>query len=197
MTGLEKMVSQIVDEAKAEAESRVKAAQEEAGKIVSEAKAEAEKLIGQSLEQSETDAANYLERVKSSADLQRRTVILQAKQEVIAAVLEKAYTSLNTMDEKAYFEMIRKMLEKFTLSESGEIYFSAADLNRLPAGFEKEISDIAAKKGGSLTLKKESKEIENGFILVYGGIEENCTFRALFNTQKDVLQDKIHQELFA
>lgn len=197
MTGLEKMVSQIVDEAKAEAESRKKAAQEEADKIVSEAKAEAEKLIGQSLEQSETDAANYLERVKSSADLQRRTVILQAKQEVIAAVLEKAYTSLDTMDEKAYFEMIRKMLEKFTLSESGEIYFSATDLNRLPAGFEKEISDIAAKKGGSLTLKKESKEIENGFILVYGGIEENCTFRALFNTQKDVLQDKIHQELFA
>lgn len=197
MTGLEKMVSQIVDEAKAEAESRKKAAQEEADKIVSEAKAEAEKLIGQSLEQSETDAANYLERVKSSADLQRRTVILQAKQEVIASVLEKAYTSLDTMDEKAYFEMIRKMLEKFTLSESGEIYFSAADLNRLPAGFEKEISDIAAKKGGSLTLKKESKEIENGFILVYGGIEENCTFRALFNTQKDALQDKIHQELFA
>lgn len=197
MTGLEKMVSQIVDEAKAEAESRVKAAQEEADKIVSEAKAEAEKLIGQSQEQSETDAANYLERVKSSADLQRRTTILQAKQEVIASVLDKAYTSLNTMDEKAYFEMIRKMLEKFTLSESGEIYFSAADLNRLPAGFEKEISDIAAKKGGSLTLKKESKEIENGFILVYGGIEENCTFRALFNTQKDVLQDKIHQELFA
>lgn len=197
MTGLEKMVSQIVDEAKAEAESRKKAAQEEADKIVSEAKAEAEKLIGQSQEQSETDAANYLERVKSSADLQRRTVILQAKQEMIASVLEKAYTSLDTMDEKAYFEMIRKMLEKFTLSESGEIYFSAADLNRLPAGFEKEISDIAAKKGGSLTLKKESKEIENGFILVYGGIEENCTFRALFNTQKDVLQDKIHQELFA
>lgn len=197
MTGLEKMVSQIVDEAKAEAESRKKAAREEADKIVSEAKAEAEKLIGQSQEQSETDAANYLERVKSSADLQRRTTILQAKQEVIASVLEKAYTSLDTMDEKAYFEMIRKMLEKFTLSESGEIYFSAADLNRLPAGFEKEISDIAAKKGGSLTLKKESKEIENGFILVYGGIEENCTFRALFNTRKDALQDKIHQELFA
>lgn len=197
MTGLEKMVSQIVDEAKAEAESRVNGAKEEADKIVSEAKAEAEKLIEQSSEQSETNAANYLERVKSSADLQRRTVILQAKQEVIASVLEKAYASLNTMDEEAYFGMIRKMLEKFTLSESGEIYFSAADLNRLPAGFDKEISGIAAKKGGSLTLMKESKDIENGFILVYGGIEENCTFRALFNTQKDALQDKIQQELFA
>lgn len=197
MTGLEKMVSQIVDEAKAEAEGRVNDARAEADKIVSEAKAEAEKLIGQSADQAETNAANYLERIKSSADLQRRTVILQAKQEVIASVLEKAYASLNTMDEKAYFDMVRKMLEKFTLSESGEIYFSAADLKRLPAGFEKEISDIAAKKGGSLALMKESKDIENGFILVYGGIEENCTFKALFNTQRDALQDKIHQELFA
>lgn len=197
MTGLEKMVSQIVDEAKAEAESRLNTAREEADKIVSEAKAEADKLLEQKSEQSETSAANYLERIKSSADLQRRTLILQAKQEVIASVLEKAYASLNTMDEEAYFAMIRKMLEKFALSESGEIYFSAADLKRLPAGFEKEISAIAAKKGGSLTLQKESKGIENGFILVYGGIEENCTFRALFNTQRDVLQDRIHQELFA
>ena len=93
--------------------------------------------------------------------------------------------------------MIRKMLEKFVLSDSGEIYFSAADLKRLPDGFEKEITAIAQKKGGSLTLKKEGREIENGFILVYGGIEGNCTFRALFNTQRDALQDKIHQELFA
>ena len=156
MTGLEKMVSQIVDEAKAEAESRLNTAREEAEKIVSEAKAEADKLLEQKSEQSETSAANYLERIKSSADLQRRTLI---QQEVIASVLEKAYASLNTMDEEAYFAMIRKMLEKFALSESGEIYFSAADLKRLPAGFEKEISAIAAKKGGSLTLQKESKGI--------------------------------------
>ena len=93
--------------------------------------------------------------------------------------------------------MIRKVLEKYALAEAGEIYFSAADLKRLPAGFEKEISEIAAKKGGSLTLQKDSKEMENGCILVYGGIEENCTFRALFNAKKDRLQDVIHQELFA
>ena len=70
MTGLEKMVSQIVDEAKAEAESRLNTAREEADKIVSEAKAEADKLLEQKSEQSETSAANYLERIKSSADLQ-------------------------------------------------------------------------------------------------------------------------------
>ena len=197
MTGLEKMISQIVEEAETEAKGREDAARAEADKITSEAKAEAEKLSADILAQSEADAANYLERIKSSADLQRRTQILRAKQEVISSVLEKAYAALSEMDADAYFAMIRKMLEKYVLSEKGEIYFSAGDLERLPAGFENEISAIAAKKGGSLTLQKDGRAIEKGFILVYGGIEENCTFRALFNTQRDDLQDKIHQELFA
>ena len=197
MTGLEKMISQIVEEANVSAEAKVAAAKAEAEEIVSKAKAEAEKISEEISGQSETDAQNYLERIKSSADLQRRTAILQAKQEVIASVLEKAYASLNDMEDDAYFAMIRKMLEKYALAEAGEIYFSATDLKRLPAGFEKEISDIAAKKGGALTLQKDSKEIENGFILVYGGMEENCTFRAMFNARKDDLQDIIQRELFA
>ena len=65
--------------------------------------------------------------------------------------------------------MIRKMLNSFTLASEGDIYFSSADLKRLPAGFEKEIEEIAAKKGGVLRLAKESKNIEGGFVLVYGG----------------------------
>ena len=122
---------------------------------------------------------------------------MQAKQEVIAQVLDKAYEALNGKSDEEYFDLIRKMLDKFVLDSEGDIYFSEADLKRMPSGFEKEIEAVAEKKGGKLTLSKTSKEIENGFILVYGGIEENCTFRSLFNTQRDVLQDKIHQELFA
>lgn len=197
MTGLEKMIGQIVDEAEAEAKGRREAAEAEAQKIVSEAKAEAEKLSAEIAGKAETDAAGYLERIKSSSDLQRRTAILRAKQEVIGDVLEKAYAALNNMDADAYFAMIRKMLEKYVLPENGEICFSDADLKRLPAGFEKQISDIAAAKGGTLSLRKTGKEMENGFILIYGGVEENCTFRSLFNTRRDDLQDKIHQELFA
>ena len=197
MTGLEKMIGQILEEANSTAREKVAEAALEAEELVSQARAEAQKLSEEILGQSQTDVKNYLDRVKSSADLQRRTAILKAKQEVIASVLEKAYASLNDLETDAYFDMIRKILEKYALAEDGEIYFSAADLDRLPAGFEKEISDIAARKGGSLILKREGKEIENGCILVYGGVEENCTFRALMGAKKDRLQDVIHQELFA
>lgn len=123
-------------------------------------------------------------------------MLLRAKQDVIANVLNKAYNRILALDAEAYFDMIRRMLDEFVLGESGVIYFSARDLGRMPAGFEAEIQGAAAKKGGALSLAKESKEMEGGFILVYGGIEENCTIKALFDAKRDELSDKVHGLLF-
>ena len=66
----------------------------------------------------------------------------------------------------------------------------------MPAGFEKKIEAAAKEKGGSLVLKKEPKAIADGFVLVYGGIEENCTLRALFDAKRDQLQDQVNAILF-
>ena len=194
MTGLEKMISQIVDEATESAREMTAQAEAEAAKIAQAAEADVQKQKEELSKKSQADTEAYMERIKSSADLQRRTAILRAKQDVIAQVLEKAYASLQSMDEDAYFDMLRKMLRKFVQQEEGEIYFSA---ERMPKSFQADINTIAKEKGGALKLAKESRQIENGFILVYGGVEENCTFRALFNTQRDRLQDIIHEKLFS
>ena len=66
----------------------------------------------------------------------------------------------------------------------------------MPADFEKKIEAAAQENGGRLTLKKEPKEIPDGFILVYGGVEENCTLKALFDAKKDQLQDRVNEMLF-
>ena len=66
----------------------------------------------------------------------------------------------------------------------------------MPADFEKKIEAAAQENGGSLTLQKEPKEIPDGFILVYGGVEENCTLKALFDAKKDQLQDRVNEMLF-
>ena len=38
--------------------------------------------------------------------------------------------------------------------------------------------------------------IDNGFILTYGGIEENCTIRAMFDAKRDELADSVYRMLF-
>lgn len=128
MTGLEKMKSQILSEARALADNKVEEAKADAQKITSQAEAEAEKSSELAQRKSEADVKAYEERVASAIDLKRRTRILEAKQEVIADVLKKAYDSLIAMDEKEYFALLLKMLDKYALPEAGEIFLQLLTL---------------------------------------------------------------------
>ena len=129
-------------------------------------------------------------RVDSSMDMQRKQAVLAAKQDVISGVLKAAYDAVMNLDDEKYFEMLEKLLEKNVLPEAGEIRFSAKDLGRMPAGFPDKIKNIAASKGGSLTVSGEPEKMDGGFLLVYGGIEENCTISAVFASKREKLSEK-------
>ena len=194
MTGLDKIISQILEDAGKEAQEISEKAKSEAEAVLAEAeegckKIAAEKLAG--------EATSYMERIKSSAELKKRQAVLLAKQQVITDMLEQAYEALLKKEGEEYFALIGKMLDKYVLPKTGEIYFSEKDLDRMPQGFEAVIEKAAVSKGGSLTLVKEPKNIDGGFILVYGGIEENCSFRALLAARRDELSDKVHAMLFS
>lgn len=197
MTGLDKMINQILDEANSSANDTLEKARQTSQEIIDTAKVEADKLEKEISGKSEADIANFKDRMVSSNDLKRRTAILTAKQEVIADVLAKAYESIMSKGDAEYYDIIRKMLKEFAHAEAGVVYFSAKDAGRLPSGFEKEAEEIAAKKGGSLTVSKETRNIDGGFVLAYGGIEENCSIKALFDSKKDELQDKVQRLLFS
>ena len=197
MAGLDKMKSQILNEAKAAADAKTAKANAEAEAILGDAKAEAEKRQSSISKKSAAQVANYKDRVVSSIDLQRRTKILGAKQEMIAAVLEKAYETVTGFGDKEYFDMILKLLGKYALAQEGEIFFSSADLKRMPVSVEQDAQQKAQANGGSLKVSRKGMNIENGFVLVYGGIEENCTLRAMFDAKRDELADKVHRMLFS
>ena len=112
-------------------------------------------------------------------------------------MLEKSYDTLLAMPAEQYFPFLKQVLTRYALPEKGEICFSKQDLDRMPAGYMEELQAVAAEKGGSLTLSKEQRALDGGFILIYGGIEENCTIRALFDARRETLQDQVHGLLFA
>lgn len=197
MTGLEKITDQIQEEAKASAARRLEAAQKEADAVIAEAKEVCAAMETETAEKIAAMKVNYEGRIKSSAEQQRRTALLRAKQEIIAEVIEEARLTLKKKDAQSYFLTLEKILKTYALAENGEIYFSSEDLARMPADFEKKIKTAAKEKGGSLVLKKEPKAIADGFVLVYGGVEENCTLKALFDAKKDELQDKVNAILFS
>lgn len=197
MTGLEKMKSQILDEAGKAADVKVAEAKAQAEELIQAARTEAAREAESISRKSEAEVANYKERAASSMDLQKRSRILEAKQAVIAEVLDKAYEKVSTMEKDEYFSMLLKLVGKYALAQAGEICFSAKDLERLPSGFEEQAGEIAAGKGGSLKVSRETRDIPNGFVLVYGGVEENCTLKAMFEAKRDELADKVNHLIFS
>ena len=189
MTGLEKMVSQILEEADASAAVMISDAEKKAAEILGEAGEKADKIRQQ--------RKSYEERTASAADMKKRTAVLAAKQELIGKVIADACDRVKNLDEGKYFEILKSMAEKYLLPREGEICFSKKDLERMPANFREEIKGLAQKKGGTLEISGEARNIDGGFILVYGGIEENCSIDAMFAEKRDELLDQVRKILFA
>ena len=121
---------------------------------------------------------------------------MKAKGEIIDETISKALEELKSLDDAAYFDVILNVIESNVQSKDGQIRFSKKDLDRMPAQMEEKISSIAQSAGGSLVLSKDAADIDDGFVLVYGDIEENCTFDALFAAKRDELRDIANKNLF-
>ena len=93
--------------------------------------------------------------------------------------------------------MLLRLAAAHALPQAGEMVLSPRDRERLPADFPGKLQEVLPE-GASLTISARTEPgIQGGFLLVYGGIEENCTFRALFDAKEEELQDLANRVLFS
>lgn len=197
MTGLEKILNAIEADAKHAADVVLQQAKQEAEQIMAAAKALADEKCAEIAGRAGADVQAAISRGESAAALQEKKVLLDAKQHLISEIISKARKSLDSLPEQEYTELILKLVSKYAHQKPGRILFSAADKKRLPADIDKRIKDaLAGKSKAELTVSEENAEISGGFLLVYGDIEENCTFDALFEAAREDLQDKVNAFLF-
>ena len=197
MAGIEKIVDQIVAQANSSRDEKLNEAKAKKLEIENAARDEAEKIREGIESRSKVEVANYKERIVSTADTLRKKAILAAKQEMISDTIHKAYEKALAMDNKAYFDSVVKMVEEYAEKGKGKIYFSEKDRGRLPIDLSSRIEQAARKKGSELEVARESVDIDGGFVLVYGGVEINCSIKAIFDAKISELQDMVQKNLFA
>ena len=197
MSGLDKIIGHIRSEAEDEVKAVLEKAKAEAENLKKDAEAKAAAECDRNAKKSEAEVRSILERGESSAELRKKQLLLGKKQELINETIAKAREGLLAMDDAAYFGAIRKLFAKNVLGREGEIAFNEKDLARLPKDLIGELQKAAAEKGGSIRLAEKPADIDGGFILSYGGIEENCSFQALIDDGMEILQDKVQKVLFA
>ena len=197
MTGIEKILKAIEEDAQAEYNSVLAQAENTASEILTAAKQEAEQKCVQIAEKSAAEVAATIRRAESAAALQEKKILLEAKQQILSNIITKARDTLANLSDSEYIDIILHMVKKNAHNSTGKILFSASDQKRLPVDFNDKLkAALSDKPSAALTVSDKSAAIDGGFILVYGDIEENCSFDAMFSASKELLLDKVHSLLF-
>ncbi len=197
MTGLEKIIKQIESDAEAKAMDVLGKAKEEADAVLDAARREAEEARRTILEDGEAAYSNLTAMSQSATNLEIRKEMLLFKQALIDETIKEARESLYALPLTEYFSILKKIIVRYALPKGGEVCLNAEDAKRVPKLFEQEVNDALREKGGKLTLSGETRPIDGGFVLRYGGVEENCSFKALFEEVQEHLQDRVQSVLFS
>lgn len=197
MAGLENIIRQIGAEADDTVSAIRAEAQEKAAGILEKARDMAAAALTKADSDAEAEAAKTAQRFASQAETLKKQAFLGAKQEMIAACIEKAKAQVLGQDAASYFAMIVKMIGQHLSAKDGVLYLSKKDKARLPEGFAGKVAEMAKEKGGSVRIADEAADIDGGFVLAYGGIEENCSVSAIFEEKAEELADTVGKLLFS
>lgn len=196
MSGLDEILNIIKSQQKENEDRIIKSAENKANEIKSEADQKAEKAYSDYMIKAKADQEREYENSCSSIDASMKRKILKCKVEMIDSVIENTVNKLKNLPANEYFKILEKLIIKHLRSGEGVLYLCKNDLNRIPDDFVKKISIIAEKNGSSIKLSDVPADISDGFVLQYGLVSENCSFRAIIESEKDSVRDTAAKILF-
>ena len=169
--GLEAVKEEIIRNAKEQSNSLTAEARKEANRVMKEA----EKKIEEMKEKSDTQTKRLLDIIKrqeiTSAELENKKMLLEAKKQVIESVFMEAKKGLEILDDKKRESYIKKLLEKTKNDiEIAHVYCNKKDAKFLK-GFDVKSIDII---GGLLVENKDKTiRVDYSFETLLQSIKEN------------------------
>ena len=225
MNGIEKITQRISAEAQTEIDRLLSEARAEADKIAAKYQAQADAEAADLETRNKKAAAEREERLAGTAQMEARKVLLSAKQEMVEKTYALALEKLCAMPEERYVQVLAELLVQASSTGREEVIFSPADRDRVGKAAVAKANETLAKQaapdvpqGGSkvtdllskvatsvtaiakgtamLTLSKETRVIQGGFILKDENVEVNCTFDTLVRLQKAETAGMVAKKLF-
>lgn len=198
MSNLDNLTSKIISDAEVKKKEILNEANKKADIIIKNKIEEANKKASSILEKAELESHTIKERVASKTELEIRNKKLEAKQQVIEKVFEKAKIKLQSMNSEKLEEFIRNSIMNLNIDGDEEIILNVNDRGRLPVTFLEDINKELEAQGkmGKLTFGERNYTIDGGFILSKDGIEINNSFVELVNSLKYDLEYEVGKILF-
>ena len=182
MSNLDKLVAEILQQAQKEANRMLTKAKTENSEFSEKENKKIQREIDIIEQKSKEEAISLKERIVSNANLKSRDMILQAKEELVDRILEKALERLKNIDKDSYLEFVENTLKKLNISENAEIILSRKMKNILGDEiFGYKVSDVVVESGCSI---KDGKVVFNN------------EFSNLLEFNKEDLEREILKKIF-
>ncbi|MDI3535069.1 MAG: V/A-type H+/Na+-transporting ATPase subunit [Thermosediminibacterales bacterium] len=198
MEGMQRIKEKIIEDANKQADTLIKEAEKEAERILAQGKKEAERKKKALQEKAVKESEEAKKKIMSMAELEMRKQMLAVKQRMVDEAFERALKKLQSLEGKEYEEIITKMLEKAVETGDEEIIFSPADAKKLKPEFLENLNKNLAVRGvkPKLSISKETRDIQGGFILKSKGVEINSSFDSIIRMERDEIESQIAAILF-
>ena len=164
---------------------------EKCAQIMAQAKLDADKISAEIADRAQSKVKQMQAASKSRCDLETRNAFLKRRREEIDKTYSEILNKMKNLPDEDYFELIYTFAKKLS-GMSGVVLLNKKDMNRLPKDFIARLEECGVKA----ELSKAPCDIESGFILKCGDIEENMDFSAILSEKRDIIEDFINQELF-
>lgn len=164
---------------------------EKCAQIMAQAKLDADKISAEIADRAQSKVKQMQAASKSRCDLETRNAFLKRRREEIDKTYSEILNKMKNLPDEDYFELIYTFAKKLS-GMSGLVLLNEKDMNRLPKDFLARLEECGVKA----ELSKMPCDIESGFILKCGDIEENMDFSAILSEKRDAIEDFINQELF-
>ena len=195
MTGLERIKEKILIQSQENCDKIIQDANMQAKSIIRQARDDANSKAFEIINKADKNAVRKNAVSKSTAESITRNRYLEIRNAILNDVISAAYLEIEKFSDEKYFDMIKRLCVKNILTGECTMHLNGYDLGRLPENFEYSINEEIYEKG-AVMICSEAVDIENGFILRYGDVEVNCTFRSVFDESMDSLKDMLSAFMF-
>lgn len=195
MNGLEQILLKIEDDGKAEAKKITDDAERESASYIAAAEKSAKKDAEIIINAAQKKAHQLIENAESGSLSYIKRQELAAKSEIISDCISTALKEMESARTDKYFEMLFKLILKYSHENQGELRLNETDMERMPEDFIEKVNKSLSEKNASVILAQKPYDIKPGCVIAYGEIEENCTFDALIEEKKDEIKDRLYKRL--
>lgn len=195
MTGIEKIVAKIHEDAVEDSRRIVEEADKQADRLLSEAAAAARASAAEVIRAAEEEREEIERRAVSMAGLEVRKMRLELKQKLLQQAFDQALSQLISLPETDYKTFLTALVS--SAAENGaELVFSAKDREKYGAAVVSGVNTLTKKRGITVSLSEETRDIPGGVIICNGRVEINCAFDTLIRDQREALAAETAKILF-